>query len=369
MLRRIARLVLVALAACSEDQTAILLELESPDLLVPSDIDQVRVLAVGESGVMADVTNDLPGTWPQSFAILPSSGARSELVTIKVYGLKGGAERIRRVLAPVRFVSGSTTPVSVILTRECLDVLCANPDVGCVGGMCTDGMTEDAGVDSGTEDGGVDGGVIEDGGAPDAGDEDAGDEDAEVDAGDEDAGVDAGGMCTRTGPAAILITEYVEGSSNNKAIEVTNVGGEPFSLVGCVVQFYANGNTSPTSAIELSGTLESGASVVACYRSPDGSLAPHCTVTSGSSGFNGNDAVELRCPTGAIDVVGQIGVGNSTSPPWGSGSVTTQDHTLRRKCSVSAGDPDGTDAFDPALEWDGFDVDTFDDLGSYACCP
>ncbi len=38
---------------------------------------------------------------------------------------------------------------------------------------------------------------------------------------------------------------------------------------------------------------------------------------------------------------------------------------LRRKSSIGIGDADGSDAFDPADEWNGFPQDTFDGLGSH----
>ena len=41
------------------------------------------------------------------------------------------------------------------------------------------------------------------------------------------------------------------------------------------------------------------------------------------------------------------------------------DHTLRRKAAVQAGDTNPADAFDPAVQWDGFPVDTVDGLGAY----
>ena len=47
----------------------------------------------------------------------------------------------------------------------------------------------------------------------------------------------------------------------------------------------------------------------------------------------------------------------------GHGLTSTADNTLRRKAGVTAGDPDGSNAFDPAVEWDGFAVDTFGGLG------
>ena len=46
--------------------------------------------------------------------------------------------------------------------------------------------------------------------------------------------------------------------------------------------------------------------------------------------------------------------------------TSTADNTLRRKSTVSAGDSNGSDAFDPATEWDGYATDTFDGLGTHA---
>ena len=60
-------------------------------------------------------------------------------------------------------------------------------------------------------------------------------------------------------------------------------------------------------------------------------------------------------------MIGQIGVDPGTE--WGTGLTSTADNTLRRKASVEAGDANGSDAFDPAVEWDGFATDTFDGLG------
>jgi predicted extracellular nuclease len=42
------------------------------------------------------------------------------------------------------------------------------------------------------------------------------------------------------------------------------------------------------------------------------------------------------------------------------------DNTLRRRSPIEAGDSNPADAFDPAIEWNGFAVDTFDGLGSHS---
>ena len=79
--------------------------------------------------------------------------------------------------------------------------------------------------------------------------------------------------------------------------------------------------------------------------------------------FNGDDAVVLRKGTTVIDVIGQIGVDPGTE--WGTGLTSTADNTLRRKVTIAPATPNGSDAFDPSLEWEGFATDTFGGLGSH----
>jgi predicted extracellular nuclease len=69
----------------------------------------------------------------------------------------------------------------------------------------------------------------------------------------------------------------------------------------------------------------------------------------------------LNVPTN-VDVFGEIGFNPGTA--WGPPS--TMDNTLRRKPAVCAGDPDGSDPFDPSVEWDEFGTNNFDGLGAHA---
>ena len=94
--------------------------------------------------------------------------------------------------------------------------------------------------------------------------------------------------------------------------------------------------------------------------------SPQADQTSGSA--NWSTATTPSCCARAAHrsistSFGQIGVDPGTE--WGTGLTTTVDNTLRRKASVCAGDTDGTDAFDPAAQWDGFAIDTFDGLGAH----
>ena len=161
----------------------------------------------------------------------------------------------------------------------------------------------------------------------------------------------------------LLFSEYVEGSSNNKALEIANLGSMDVSLSGCQISIYSNGSASAGTNIALGGTVGASSVFQICHSSA--SFAGSCEQTSGSLSFNGDDAVALVCNGTVLDVIGQIGVDPGTG--WGSAPTATVDQTLRRKCTVTHGDPTGSDVFDPATEWDGFAVDSFGDLGTYVC--
>jgi uncharacterized protein len=169
--------------------------------------------------------------------------------------------------------------------------------------------------------------------------------------------------------ADLFFSEYVEGSSNNKALEIYNNTGAAVDLAaaGYVVQMYFNGNTAAGLTIPLTGTVANGDVFVLAQSSASAAILAQADQTNGSGWFNGDDAIVLRKggASGAIvDAIGQIGVDPGTE--WGTGLTSTADNTLRRKASVTTGDINPSDAFDPSAEWDGFATDTFNGLGSYS---
>jgi predicted extracellular nuclease len=183
------------------------------------------------------------------------------------------------------------------------------------------------------------------------------------------AGLPLAGAVTATSAQAavteLFVSEYVEGSSNNKAIEIFNGTGAAVDLAtgGYNVQMYFNGSASAGLTVNLTGTVAPGDVFVLAQASANATILAQADQTNGAGWFNGDDAVVLRKGSTVIDVVGQIGVDPGTE--WGSGLTSTADNTLRRKGSVEAGDPNGADAFDPAVEWDGFATDAFDGLGAH----
>ncbi|WP_232312817.1 lamin tail domain-containing protein [Enterovibrio coralii] len=153
--------------------------------------------------------------------------------------------------------------------------------------------------------------------------------------------------------ADILITEYVEGSSNNKTIELTNTGSTDASLTGLRLRIASNGSTSFGSTVNLSGSLAAGASYVVANSSASSEVLDVAQQTSGAINFNGNDVVALVDDNdNVLDGIGQLG----------NGDTFGANVTLRR-LDGSAARTDLSTSFTPSDEWQSFASNTFDGLG------
>ena len=172
-------------------------------------------------------------------------------------------------------------------------------------------------------------------------------------------------MPAQAAATELFFSEYIEGSSNNKALEIYNGTGAAIDLAaaGYNVQMFFNGSTTAGLTINLTGTVADGDVFVLAHSSAVSAILAQADQTNGAGWFNGDDAVALRKGTTLIDVIGQVGIDPGTE--WGSGLISTADNTLRRKANVCAGDTNASDAFDPSVEWDGFATDTFDGLGAH----
>jgi predicted extracellular nuclease len=177
---------------------------------------------------------------------------------------------------------------------------------------------------------------------------------------------------------ALFFSEYVEGSSYNKALEIFNGYATAADLSNFQIKIYFNGNATPGVTLTLSGTLNPGDVFVLADARADPAILSVADQTTRANLFNGDDAIALvqvasQQDGSALnvthDVIGQIGFDPGSE--WGSGNASTRDNTIRRKTSVSQGDADGSDAFDPSAEWDGYPVDTFGGLGAHTatCTP
>ncbi|HEY8430968.1 MAG TPA: amidohydrolase family protein [Sandaracinaceae bacterium] len=150
-------------------------------------------------------------------------------------------------------------------------------------------------------------------------------------------------------PPILIFSEYVEGSSNNKALEITNIGGMEADLSACRIRRYTNGATT-SSDYTLSGTLAPGEVIVVCNSGVD-MAASRCDLITGVINHNGDDAYTLECGGMVVDSFGRVGEDPGTA--WTGGGLSTVDHVLTRRCSVTTGDTNATDPFDPSVEWVG----------------
>ena len=206
----------------------------------------------------------------------------------------------------------------------------------------------------------------------------------------------------------LFISEYVEGSYNNKAIELYNPTSDAIDLSNYALSRWSNGQTTPLNTI-LSGTIEANDAFVIALdkRNPNGEgyetplwngwyvftdsisglldsiytpeddlmgrvdlfICPN--YEDGTMYFNGNDAVTLETSTGdIIDIIGKIG--EDPGEAWGddNDAYWTKDQTLIRKASVTGGfvyDASQPYSFDPTLEWDSLPQNTFTELGQHTC--
>ncbi len=173
-----------------------------------------------------------------------------------------------------------------------------------------------------------------------------------------------------TCPTDLIISEYVEGSSNNKYIEIYNGTASDINLSNYELRLYSNGGTTP-SASSMTGILPAGQTIV--YKNSSAAVYLGAATTSGATNFNGDDAFAIwHIPSASfVDIFGTIG--QDPGAAWTSASNSTQDKTLRRKANVNAGITVNPGSGFPTLEsqWTQFNIDDVSGLGSHtinACC-
>lgn len=157
------------------------------------------------------------------------------------------------------------------------------------------------------------------------------------------------------GTGTVIISQYYEGTSNNKWIELTNVGTGSVDLASpqLYLVLYANPTAAtnfatqvPTGTLALTGTLGAGQSILvraSAAVGPSYAMSASPQISSGSvCGFNGNDPIVLST-SGATGTawsqrLDMVGLTDGTN--WGV------DLSLIRKTGIATPNPTYT-----ASEW------------------
>lgn len=163
----------------------------------------------------------------------------------------------------------------------------------------------------------------------------------------------------------LFISEYIEGTSNNKVIELFNPTGNNISLNNYKVSVFSNGSKNG-NAIVLSGSIPSKGTYIIANTKADSVILVIADTVSGSLSFNGNDAVAL-INTSANDTIDIIGViGNDPGKSWAVDTGSTVDHSLVRRPAIHSGQ---TDWVTGAGEWEVYSVNDFTHLGTHTMDP
>jgi endonuclease I/chitodextrinase len=166
------------------------------------------------------------------------------------------------------------------------------------------------------------------------------------------------------GATELFFSEYVEGSANNKALEIANVTNSTINLSGYTIKRQTNGGGAWLTPLDLSsGSVTSivpGDVFVVINGNADNATliaeadisVPNMAPDYGAPvSFNGNDPVGLFKNDVLIDIIGVFNGGSSNF---------AQDITLRRRSDIS-----GPNVLYDHNEWESFAKNTVDDIGQH----
>ena len=194
----------------------------------------------------------------------------------------------------------------------------------------------------------------------------------------------------------LFISEYLEGTGNNKGLEFYNPTAETINLSGYQLQRWSNGEGTATDWVDLIGEVAPfGTWVLVNGQTEDvdlggGATSPAVDVAMQALAdqldnpypaptyMNGDDAMVLvKNGATVVDIFGKPG--EDPGVAWtndeangfvdiGDGAAwLTSNHTLRRKYDVMQGVTIPPVVFNTFAEWDTLVVNTWDGLGAHAC--
>ena len=140
-------------------------------------------------------------------------------------------------------------------------------------------------------------------------------------------------------PSELFLSEYIEGSSFNKAVEIYNGTGGAVDLAAgaYTLELYSNGSVTASQSVALSGTIADGDVYVLANSAAAAAILAEADVTNNLViNFNGDDGVVLRKNGVVVDAFGQQGnavFSHPMTPPAGSRVRCTMRRWSGPRCS------------------------------------
>jgi len=170
----------------------------------------------------------------------------------------------------------------------------------------------------------------------------------------------------------LIISEYIEGSSYHKAVEIYNGTGGSIDLSGYELWRISNGGSWPEATQTLSGILLDGQVFVVHHPDAGEEITAEGDLATAFANWNGDDAVGLaKDIEGIMTLIDAIGTdGEDPGSGWDVAGISnaTKDHTLVRKADICSPTTDwatsaGTNVTDS--QWIVYDQNDFDYIGAH----
>src|SRR5690606_30256910 len=154
--------------------------------------------------------------------------------------------------------------------------------------------------------------------------------------------------CSFSAHAQLMFSQYIDGTSNKKGLEIYNPDSLTVNLADYEIQQFTNGSITKSATFQLEGSLASKAKYIIGRTELQAEIGNKVNQVAGLS-FNGDDALVLLYKGTPIDRFGRVGEDPGTG--WGISFSSYQNSLSRTKTSNPVTSIDPTATFDLDSEW------------------